>query len=226
MTHTVAVGEFEGPLGILLDLVERRQFEVTSISVADITTGYLESIRSLKARSAEELSEFLALGARLLYIKSLALLPTTNPAEQTEELRTLNLELDEYKRIRQAARTLGLRAANRSWVRPVAPQLELHELPLPDLELSALTQAFARALRAAPVEAPSGIIHVTISQHMVQTRLRHRLAAGFELAEVLRECANRLEIVVTFLALLELVREGAASVGQADQFGDIEVHQA
>lgn len=210
-------------MGILLDLVERRQLEVTSISVAEITTGYLERIHSLESRSPEDLSEFLALGARLLYIKSLALLPLSDPDEQTEQLRVLNLELDEYKRIQQAARTLAARTGQRSWVRPVALRLEPHELPLPDLDLSALTEAFARALKAAPAETPPGIIRVTLSQQMVQTRLRHRLANGFELTDLLRQCANRLEIVVTFLALLELVREGAAIVGQADQFGAVQV---
>src|SRR6266576_329653 len=109
MTHTVAVGEFEGPLGVLLELVERNRLEVTAISVSQITEDYLDRIKQLGDRPPEELADFLQLGARLLYIKSLALLPADSAAEQGEELTQLSLELEEYRRIQLAARELARR---------------------------------------------------------------------------------------------------------------------
>jgi len=135
MSHTVAVGEFKGPLGVLLELIERRQLEVSQVSVGTITSEYLEKVRGLEAVSAEDLSEFLQLGARLLYIKSLSLLPQTDSDEQARELEQLSLELAEYRRFQSAAKLLAARSSSRTWQRPSAPRLMLHELPLPTLGL-------------------------------------------------------------------------------------------
>jgi len=224
MTHTVAVGEFEGPLGILLDLVERGRVEVTAISVAQITENYLSRVKQLGSTSPESLSEFLQLGARLLYIKSLALLPQPASEEQTEELRQLNLELEEYKRLQAAARQLARRESLRSWHRTATDTLPLHELPLPELDLPQLAEAFTRALKRLEPERPVSVIQRHVSLEAVSRRLRDRLGQGaFELQVLLDDCHNRLEAIVTFLALLELIREGTARVTQANQFASINV---
>src|SRR4051812_21815619 len=115
MSHTVAVGEFEGPLGVLLELVERNKLEVSAISVGQITTEYLAYVRTLEAASAEDLSEFLQLGARLLYVKSLALLPQETSDQQATELKQLSLELAEYRRFQSAARLLNDLATGGTW---------------------------------------------------------------------------------------------------------------
>jgi segregation and condensation protein A len=224
MTHTVAVGEFEGPLGILLDLVERGRLEVTAISVAEITTGYIERVKQLGDRSPEELSEFLQLGARLLYIKSLALLPQESSPQQGEELRQLNLELEEYRRMQLAARELTKRGGARTWRRLATRRLDPHELPIPALELPQLAEAFTRALRRMEPAAPRGVIrdHTTLEQ--VAAKLGARLRqGGFELQEIIDECRDRLDVILTFLALLEIVRDGTARVVQASQFEPIMV---
>lgn len=227
MTHNVAVGEFEGPLGILLDLVERGRLEVTAISVAEITENYLAKVKELEPASPETLSEFLQLGARLLYIKSLALLPQPAADEQTEELRLLNLELEEYSRMQAAARELGRRQSVRTWTRTVMVTLPPSELPLPDLELKQLAEAFTRALKNLEPARPVGIIQRHVSLESVGRRIRHRLERGhFELQELLDDCHNRLEVIVTFLALLELIRAGTARVTQANQFEAINVEPA
>ena len=227
MTHNVAVGEFEGPLGILLDLVERGRLEVTAISVADITENYLARVKELGPSSPEALSEFLQLGARLLYIKSLALLPQPAADEQTEELRQLNLELEEYSRMQAAARELGRRGSLRTWQRTATVSLPPSELPLPELELTQLAEAFTRTLKNLEPERPVGVIQRHISLESVSRQIRRRLDRGrFELQELLDGCRNRLEVIVTFLALLELIRGGAARVTQASQFEAINVEPA
>jgi segregation and condensation protein A len=227
MTHTVAVGEFEGPLGILLDLVERGRLEVTAISVADITAGYLERIKALDNHSPEELSEFLQLGARLLYIKSLALLPQESAAEQDEEIRQLNLELEEYHRMQVAARELARRGPAHTWQRGTTERLAPNELPLPTIELPQLAEAFTRALRRMEPAPKTGVIRPHLSLETVVQRLRHRLESGsYNLQQLLDDCRDRLEVIVTFLALLELVRDGQARVVQAGQFDPITVEAA
>jgi segregation and condensation protein A len=222
MTETVAVGEFEGPLGLLLELVERGKIEVSSISVSHITAKYLERLKALTNRTPEELGEFLSLGARLVYIKSLALLPQASPEEQGEELRLLNLELTEYRRMHAAARWLGRATSGRTWLHPITESLAPHDIPFPNVEVSQLAEAFTRALkRTEPAQRP-GIIRRHVSLESVTKRLRHNLEKGrFMLQELLDACSDRLEIIVTFLALLELLRDGTAIVVQAGQFEPI-----
>lgn len=221
MSHTVAVGEFKGPLGVLLELIERHQLEVSQVSVGTITSEYLEKVRGLEAVSAEDLSEFLQLGARLLYIKSLSLLPLSDSDEQARELEQLSLELAEYRRFQAAAKLLDARSSSRTWQRPTAPRLKPHELPLPALGLEQLAEAFTRALKFAPVASPGGVMTPHLSIETVTQNLRQLLPAGFELHTIIERCRDRLEIVVTFLALLELVRGGIARVTQAGQFDPI-----
>jgi segregation and condensation protein A len=228
MTHTVAVGEFEGPLGILLELVERGKLEVSSISVAQITAQYLERIKSMEHRSPEDLTEFAQLGARLLYIKSLALLPQESAHEQSDELRLLNLELAEYQRMQEAARELSLRAANPSFARQVTERLDPADLPLPQIALPDLGAAFANAMARLEPVRPTGSIRPHLSLEAVVSRLQHRLQTGgsFELQSLLDSIHDRLEVIVTFLALLELIRSGSANVIQANQFAPIRVEEA
>lgn len=224
MTHTVAVGEFEGPLGLLLELVERGKIEVSSISVSELTAKYLERLEQLQARSPEELSEFLGLGARLVYIKSLALLPQDSATQQVEELRLLNLELHEYKRMQTAARELSKRTNSRTWLHPLTEKLAPHDLPFPEIELTQLSEALTRALkRTEPARRP-GIIKRHLSLEAIVARLRISLGRGrFDLQEAIDACRDRLEIIVTFLALLELLRDGSARVVQGGQFEPIYV---
>ena len=227
MTHTVAVGEFEGPLGILLDLVERGRLEVTAISVAEITENYLVRVRELGPASPETLSEFLQLGARLLYIKSLALLPQEPSDEQNEELRLLNLELEEYSRMQAAAQELARRRPHRTWQRTATTTLEPGELPMPELELPQLAEAFTRALKRLEPIRPVGVIQRHVSLETISHQIRKRLEdGGFDLQVLLDSCRNRLEVIVTFLALLELIRGGEARVTQPDQFAAINVEAA
>lgn len=227
MTPTVAVRDFEGPLGLLLELVERNRLEVTEISVAAVTSQYLARIREMKEVAPEHLSEFLQLGTRLLHIKSLALLPREAAAEQAEELRQLNLELEEYRRYQAAARELARLSGRSSWHRPVVSRLATHELPLPELNLSDLAGAFQNALKRVEPAKPEGIIRRHLSQAEIAERIRRRLAKGaFGLQELLDSARDRVEVIVTFLAMLELIRDQELRVVQEGQFAAIMVEPA
>ncbi len=227
MSHTVAVGEFEGPLGVLLDLVERHKLPVSEISVGTITGEYLDYVRNLETASVEDLSEFLQLGARLLYIKSLSLLPAAPEQDQALELAQLRSELAEYQRFKAAAALLAARAAeSRTWQRPARPALPATEQTLPPLTLDQLAAAFTRALQLAPETRPVSVIRPHLKLKKVVHDLQRRLDKGFDLHEVIDACRDRLEIIVTFLAVLELVRDGAAVVAQAGQYQPIRVEAA
>ncbi|HSX01074.1 MAG TPA: ScpA family protein [Candidatus Saccharimonas sp.] len=226
MTHTVAVQQFEGPLGLLLELVEKNQLSVTELSVAAITSQYLERIKQLPDQDAEQLSEFLQLGARLLHIKSLALLPREAAAEQADELARLNFELEEYRRFQTAARALAQRGSS-SWTRPVVSRLATEDLPLPSVTMPELTEAFQRALRRTTIAPPTQVLNAHLSQAALAARLRRQLRNGsFELDTLLETLTSRLEVIVMFLAVLELMRSGELRLVQRGQFTPIIVEPA
>jgi segregation and condensation protein A len=227
MSQPVAVGEFEGPMGLLLELVERGRMQVTSISVAEITTQYLARLDTLPEKSPEELSDFAGLGARLLYIKSAALLPSSDVSMEPDELALLNRELDEYRTMQAAASLLKNQARTRTWQRAASDRLDAAELPTPNITLDALTAAFSLAISQLAPPQGKGIImpHVTVERQTA--RIMHRLKAGsFRLEELLGACSDRIEIVTTFLALLELMRTDTILVSQDAPFGPVQVEAA
>lgn len=222
-SHTVTIGEFEGPLGLLLELVEKGNMEVTAISVATITTQYLDRLKQLQDQSPEHLSEFLQLGARLLYIKSLALLPGETTIEHAQEIERLNSELEEYRRFQQLARQLSARSRQRTWERQVTERLASRDLPLPDVSLGQLAAAFSTALdRAKPFSEPE-VIPAHMSLETALAKLRTELKPGSTAQALFSSCQNQLEVIVMFLALLELIRTGEATVQQTSQFAPITI---
>jgi segregation and condensation protein A len=226
MAHTVVMGQYEGPLGTLLNLIERNQVSVSKVSVGQITSQYLEKVRSLQTVSVEELSEFLQLGARLVYIKSLALLPQSSVDEQNLELAQLTAELAEYRRYQAAAKLLARRLDMQTWPHAAAASLTVAELPFPNLSLEQLAQAFTKVMKLSLAAPPVHVIKPHLSLETAMTRLRTKLKTGFDLSEIIVACRDRMEVIVHFLAVLELVRSGAARVIQAGQLEPIRVEAA
>jgi len=226
MMHSVSAPAFEGPLGLLLELAEKGKVELTAISVSDITADYLARVNAMADLQPEELSDFLRLGSRLLYIKSLALLPRESK-HQGEELEQLTLELAEYRRYQQAARKLSGMLGNSTWERNAVVKLPNGDMPLPKLELNVLQEAFTRALKRAEPLRGSGTIEHGISQESVMKNLKARLKSGsFELTAILDAATDRFAIILTFMALLEMLKSGEATVVQASQFGPIKIEAA
>ena len=222
MPPSIAINQFEGPLGLLLELVERNKMPVTDIAVATITSQYLEHLTQLPDVTPEALGEFIQLGSRLTYIKSLALLPSAEPSEQAEELRLLGAELSEYQRYQRAARELAARDTGPHWSRTKAQQLDPVDVPLPKVSMSDLASAFQAAMRRVEPELKSRTMEQVLSQRDVIASLRQRLSRGsFELEVLLATLTSRLEVVITFSALLEVMRAGHARVTQASQFSPI-----
>ena len=226
MTPTITVPNFEGPLGLLLELIEQGELEVTAISVAAVTRQYLDRVATLTDLNRDDLAQFLELGTRLVFIKSSALLPESEADETTPaaELRQLNRELAEYRQFQLATQHLRARLArgHRSYERRETPLLPLHDLPAPELDLVQLGRLFAAALeRTAP--APATII---AREHYNQAEIGETLwrRAGdceLVLSEIIADCRDRVEIIVTFLAVLELIRDGRVAVRQAAAFDEL-----
>jgi segregation and condensation protein A len=221
-THThVELPSFDGPLALLLELVERDKVSVASISVQSITAAYLERVAQMDQVQAGDLVEFIQLGSRLNYIKSLALLPDKN--EEKEELAALEHDLSEYRRYREAAEHLQTRLQTmKLW--PKGSPYEIPTTTTPNVSLAQLSSAFTLALKRTKPLGPT----ISLQRHLdikdIIKNLLSRLASEpIQLHTIIEECNDRLEIIVTFLALLELIKSKNVVVTQASQFEPIAI---
>ena len=222
---------YEGPLDLLLDLIERAELDITTIALATVTDQYLNYIHTLEHARADDISAFLVIAAKLLQIKSEALLPRPPEREPGEEDTGQELveQLRLYKRFKEVGAWLEERqdAGLRAYLR-VAPQPKVK----PKLDLSSLTLEglFNAALSAYQKEQEKRSLGTVIAAPKVTIREKIELIARI-LKQVERSTfkaliqsdkATRIEIVVTFLALLELIKRYRVSAYQETLFGDIE----
>lgn len=233
-TYTVVLPLFEGPLDLLLHLIEERELDITKVSLAAVTDQYIDHLSRLEKLEPEQLAAFLTIAAKLLLIKSRMLLPQPVPEEPEEEdvgddlVRQL-LEYRKYKAVAQKLRDReeeGLRAYAR--LLPL-PEIDERSLRLEGVTLDSLLEALQEALSAqAASSADEMVTPLTISLPEKIAELdRLVLEQGqFSLNRLLAQAASRMEIIVTFLALLQLIKRGKAAVEQEELFGEITVRAA
>jgi segregation and condensation protein A len=233
-SYRVATDVYEGPLDLLLHLIERAELDITKLALAQVTDQYLEHLKSLPEWAAEEVSAFLVIAARLLQIKSEVLLPRQLPRDPGEEDpgEALARQLLAYKRFKEIANHLDQRQDSglRTYLRVAQPpkvegRVDLSGLGLMDL-VEAARSVYARALLEATFPSLDSVVsapRVTIRQKIgfIAGLLRERGRVSFW--TMLGEARTRLEIVVTFLAVLELVKLHFVDVHQDQPFGEIEV---
>jgi segregation and condensation protein A len=231
MPYEVQLAVFQGPLDLLLHVIEREEMEITAVSVAQIADQYLAYLAVLQERDASDLADFLVMAARLLWIKSRALLPrppqAIADAEEEDPAEMLARQLRDYRRFKQAAGWLqdresqGLRAYVRIAPPPTLPQrVTPGDVSIDDL-LRALSQVISRTPPLQPVDEVVAPIRVTITQQIGRILHATRREGGVRFRQLLAKAATRIEIVVTLLALLELVKRQQVTMAQQKMFGDI-----
>ncbi len=229
--YTVSLPVFDGPIGLLLHLIEREELDITDVSLVAITDQYLRAIESMREIEPEALTDFLVVAARLLYIKSRMLLPQPDEEEEEEDQgEALVQQLLDYRRFREAAGELRLRASigMRTAARGASPQLD-RRMDLSALTLERLAAAARKALLALPDSPAAPTVRgyaITVAERIEAIRERIRSQANgrgklMAFSGLLSEGGSRLEIVVTFLAVLELVKRREISAEQEETFGEI-----
>ncbi len=231
--YTVHIPVYEGPLDLLLNLIEHAELDITTISLALVTDQYLAYIHSLSQMQADEISAFLVVAARLLQIKSEALLPRPPVREPGEEDvgQSLIDQLKLYKRYKEIGHFLEARqqAGLRTFLR-IAPvpkaevKFDLSDLTLEAL-LSAAQSAFAREKQKVPLASVIAAPRITIREKidLISATLKKMDRTSFN--GLMTKGASRLEIVVTFLALLELVKRYRVLALQEGLFSDIQIER-
>ncbi len=229
--YSVQTPEYEGPLDLLLQLIERAELDITRIALAIVTDQFLAHMEALQHRSPDELSAFLVIAARLIQIKSEALLPRPPIRGEDEEdpAELLARQLQEYRQFKTVAAWLGDRDQKhlRTYLRlasapKIEARLDLEGLGVADLAGAAENVIRRHQLRPPPqdvIKIPKITIREKIRMIVDRLRIRGRTTFG----SLLRGAHTRVEIVLTFLAVLELVKRRQVAARQEEIFGEIEI---
>ncbi len=241
MDMTVKLQVFEGPLDLLLHLLDKNKVNIYDIPIVEITNQYMEYIAEMKRRDLNILSEFLVMAATLIDIKSKMLLPATGEEDEEEEdpRNELVQQLLEYKMYKCMAYELKDRQMDASRVmfkEPTIPEevlayeepIDMEEL-ISDVTLAKLNEIFKSIMKKQvdkidPIRSKYGKIEkeeVSMEEKMVYLEnyaLNHK---HFSFRNLLESQSSKVEIIVTFLAILELMKVGKIFISQEEIFGDI-----
>ena len=228
----VKIDKFEGPLGLLLQLIEKEEIDITQISLAKIADQYIEYIRNSEHLKPEEMADFLVVAAKLLLIKSRALLPFLK-GEAEEEIQEFERQLRMYKEFLEAAKKIEAligekrfsfaRGFNRRAILASAhlfsPPKRLTAVALREVFNEIITNIQPRELLEE--QSLEQVVNIEDKILAIQQILINKLKVSFNF--VLAAAQNKTEIIVSFLALLELIKQRNIIVAQGEMFGEIEV---
>jgi segregation and condensation protein A len=238
--YKVRLDVFEGPLDLLLYLIKRDELDIYDISIERITKQYLEYLDAFRLLNIDLAGEFIVMAANLLYIKSRTLLPVDlqmaeEDADEDDPRWELIRQLIEYKKFKEAANHLReCEAAQENLFAriPAAPELEPDgaNLLVEEVGIFDLIRAFQNILKRRTA-VQEDLREIFEENFTVSDKIDHVLrliGAGVSLRfeEMFPERATRTEIVVTFLAMLELIRMKQLCVRQDLQFGEIWIDRA
>lgn len=232
--YKVKLEIFEGPLDLLLFLIKRDEIDIYDISIERITKQYLEYLQAFKELNIELAGEFIVMAANLIYMKSRSLLPVDQqpPDEEAEEddpRWDLIRQLIEYKKFKEAAGQLHLRELEqeRIFSREGSPaQLSDEPLRLAEVGIFQLINAFQTVIKRVEAREEMREIfgeHFTVSDKIDVILRRVSEGASIKFSELFSSAVSRVEVVVTFLALLELIRLKQVRAIQSSVFEEIEI---
>jgi segregation and condensation protein A len=243
----VSTPVFEGPLDLLLHLIEREELEITSVSLIQVTDQYIALLRaqaqvpgegggrrssSIGQIDLRALADFVAVGARLLFLKSRALLPRTPEQLAEDDLEAeaiatdLTAQLEEYRGYKSAASYLREleEAGHRSFPRIAPPPADWAPTGLEQVTMKKLLAALAKALeRLPPAPEPERLQRqvLNIAERRVSLLTLVRSRGRLSFSRILSTCKTRLEAIITFMAILDLLKTEDLQAKQESSFGEI-----
>lgn len=237
--YKVKLDVFEGPLDLLLYLIKRDEVDIYDISIERITKQYLDYMAAFQVLNIELAGEFIVMAANLLYIKSRMLLPVDQQmaeeeAEEDDPRWELIRQLIEYKKFKEAAARLRDKEALQENLFPripVVPDLAPSEnLLVEEVGIFDLIHAFQKILKRLE-QKPEDLREIFAENYTVSEKIDYLLrvtSSGISMRfeELFADVASRAEIVVTFLAMLELIRMKQLRIRQEAQFGEIWIDRA
>ena len=233
--YPIRLAAFEGPLDLLIHLIKKHEVDIYDIPIALITQQYLEYLDLMAELNLDVAGEFLVMAATLIHIKSRMLLPRPDPSQEDPDedpREALMRQLVEHQRFKAAAELLHEREIQRSaqWGRPDERVADVvGEAPEPEVEvdlfslMAAFRQVLERARQRPRVILPPEQISIETRIEQLSARLSETDACGFE--ELFADVETRAGMIVTFLALLEMIRLKLVRVFQQGNFGPIRIYK-
>ena len=228
MVYRIKLEQFEGPLDLLLQLTQEQKVDITRLSLADVADQYLEYISKRETITLENLADFLSVAAKLILLKSKALLPLLQfTEEEEEEIKDLEQQLAQYKKFKDIALEIAKLADDPKVCFSRESFLGIQTVfhPPQNIEVSDLEKAFKKVIGDIPssekLEEEMVREVLTLEEKIVhlQDFLRERVQVSFQ--ELVKDARDKVEIVVSFLALLELVKQKIVHVEQKELFSEI-----
>lgn len=228
MPYNVKIEQFEGPLDLLLQLIEQEKLDVTRVSLSHVADQYLEYIGNKESISLENLSQFLSIASKLILIKSKALLPLLRfTEEEEEEIKDLEHQLAEYKKFKDIAIKIGelVDLGRFCFSKEGFVGYEKIFCPPENIVPEDLKKSFERVLGGIPIlekleeEVVREVLTLEEKILHLQETLRKKVESSF--SEIISNSNDKIEVVVSFLALLELVKQKIVHVEQGELFDEI-----
>jgi len=221
---------YSGPLDLLLDLIQKAELDITKLALAQVTDQFLAYIEAHRDLEPDYISEFLVIAAKLVQIKSEALLPRPPAREDDEEDpgEALAYQLQIYKKIKGAAHWLGQRmdAKLRGYLH-VPRAFDVHaQIDLTGVEVADLIAALEALLQQNAASEPESVISIpklTLKRKLEEIISRLRVLPSTSFQQLLGAERTRLNMIVVFLAILELTKQDLVITEQSDLFADIRV---
>ena len=233
--YRIDLPDFYGPMDLLLGLIEQEDLEITQISLAKVTDQFLAYVRNAQSISPDSLTDFLVVAAKLILIKSQVLLPKPPPGildeDEEDSADDLVQQLRDYKRFKTLASDLKTiqEQGGRSYIRIAPPPKLEAKLDIGDVSIDDLLAAVRHALSVKPEAAPVSTVvsrqKYTIGNQIKTIRQRLKSSKRIRFYDLLENSRTRVEVIVTLLAVLELVKRQVVDIAQDESFGEIEISQ-
>lgn len=224
----IKLEKFQGPLDLLLQLIDEEKLEITEISLSTITEQYLDYLSKIESeQGAEEMADFLVIATKLVYLKSKHLLPYLYPEE--DEGPSLADQLKMYKRFIEASLEVEkIWNGNKVAYGREEPPRKMPDFTVPQNASSDnLRQNFADLLRRLkpvnPLPQTKIDRHISVQEIVSHFKETLRKLKQFSFSDILKNANSRTEVIVSFLAILDLVRSGEAFIEQTNAFSDLEI---
>ncbi len=232
VVYNIKLDQFEGPLDLLLTLIEEQKLDVTCLSLAKVADQYLQHISSQKNITLGSLADFLTIASKLILIKSKALLPVLELSNEEEaEIKDLEQQLAEYKKFKDISHRIGkmFSSPRRSFSRESFLGTRIFFCPPPNVNLFDLKKAFQKILSEIPAfekleeEMVREVITLEEKIAHLQNMLREKIETNF--SEIVGSAKDKIDVIVSFLAMLELVKQRIISVEQGNLFSEIKLRK-
>ncbi|MDR2772503.1 MAG: segregation/condensation protein A [Elusimicrobiota bacterium] len=228
MNYETHLDTFEGPLDLLLHLIKKKDLEIETIKIAEITAEYLAYLDLMAELSIEIAGEFLIMASTLMQIKARSLLPSQLQDEEIDDdLEKLKDKLSEYQKYKEAAKLLSYREIENSQIyyRPI-PVVDKSDFVL-NATIFDLVEGFKEALSSLTAEESMTVI---IDSIPIETKIREIISIledknYISFTDILRMQRTKMELIVCFMAVLELIKDKQIAAKQSETFGEIRIYK-